>query len=196
MENLNTKRKSSFGAVRGALLDISNRNGNRDGDTSNRSRFEFSDSECLDSGIVSRGHTPVGGCRHESEVPNDLSSVSESEQFLELTLQSETLFLTDKARSSILSFNQEFESTMMPNSKSSVSFAELPELGFTSATVYCHDCAKDVYTIVDFSAKSVHEKVFKYFFNLFPFCDIPDWVKKNIVHRCSSCLILVGKGTV
>lgn len=192
MENLNTKRKASFGGVRGALLDISNRNG----DVTNRSRFEYSDSECLDSGIVSRGHTPVCVFRNDSEVPNDLSLVSESDRFLEITLQSESLFLTKKARSSILSLNQEFESTMMPNSKSSVSFTELPELGFTSVTVYCHECSKDVHTIVDFTAKNIHEKILKYFLELVPFCNIPDWAKKNIVHRCSSCLILVGKGAI
>lgn len=196
MENLKGRRKFSYGRVRAALADISNKNTARDGDTSNRSRFEFSDSECLESGIVSRGHSPLCGCRNESEVGNDLSCVSESEQFLEITLQSESLFLSKKVRASVASFNQEFESTMVPNSKSSVSFAELPGLGFITATVYCHECGKDVHTVLDFVTKDFHEKILKFVFKLIPFCEMPEWAKKNIVHRCSGCFVLVGKGDI
>jgi hypothetical protein len=197
MENSKGKRKSSFAnRPRNNLADISNKVF-RDGDNSSRSRFEFSDSEFLESGIISRVQSPVCKsitCKNEFETMSDLSGVSESDQFLELTLQSSSLFISEKIRNSISSINLDLESTIAPKSKKSLSMSELPGYGFCSTTAYCQECAKDVHTILDYVTENTRGVFLKMMVKLMPFCEVPEWGKEHLVHRCSECLLIIGKG--
>lgn len=197
MENLKAKRKLSFAnRSRQNLADISNKI-IKEGDISSRSRFEFSDSEFLESGIVSRAQSPGGKsgfCKNETETVSDLSCVSESEQFLELTLQSGSLFLPEKLRSSLSSVDLDFDSTMAPKSKKSLSLSDLPGIGFLSTTVFCSDCGKDVHTKLDYVAGSAKATFLKMVVKLMPFCEVTAWAQENMVHKCPECFGILGKG--
>lgn len=119
MENYRPKRKPS-GQLKPRInfLDISNRlHFIKEEEVTSRSKYDCSDSEYFESGIVSRAQSPY----HKSPIPLEetelllnLSSVTESAGFLEITLESEKSFMINKAGTCTSSF-AEAESTMLPN---------------------------------------------------------------------------------
>ena len=163
-----------------------------------RSKVDFSDSEYFESGIVSRAQSPSQRSPlndNDTELLDYLSSVPESDNFSEVSLESESMFSKDKIVTNTSSFNHELESTLVPSKNhTSLNHELLPAIGCIATTVYCWNCKSFVHSKLDFLRETMCTRIIKAIFDHFTFCDLPRWATKDLVHRCSYCQNILAKG--
>lgn len=202
MENFNQKRRSfrvGLNKSRGGLNDISSRvlNGREDEVTS-RSKFDFSDSEYFESGIVSRAQSPSDRSLfvYNNESDDRLSSVPKTDNFSEVSLESVYSFTMDKAITNTSSFNQEGESTFLPSKNhTGTNKAELlPVIGLVATTVYCWSCRSFVHSRVGYLHNTLSNRILQVLIDVLPCCHLPDWSGQGVVHKCPRCFTILAKG--
>lgn len=196
MENCFLKRKGAFLKQKASFYNYSSRSrSGKDDELTSRSKFEGSDSEFFESGIVSRAQSPsIPQISEPSEIESilDLSSVIESDDFLEITLGSE-LMMTDKILTCSSSMIQEAESTMVPGHHKCKLSNFMPEIECVETTLYCHYCKTYVQSKLEIISDTLQGKFCKIFLEVFSFCNMPKWAARNTVHICSICLNVLAK---
>ena len=204
MENLSQKRKQIIKHSQNRrinLIDISNKLVVfQDEDITSRSKLDYSDSEYLESGIISRAQTPSQKSpilQNETEVVH-LSRVTESDNFSEMSLRSNCIFRSDKILTNASSFNHEAESTIINNksTKNNLFLKFLPAIGCVPTSIYCWNCRVYIHTRLDFESRSFQLTLARFIMEVFSFCNMPEWVAKEIVHKCTKCGNILAKGRV
>ena len=206
MENLKLKKKllTRIGQSkpRMNLCDISNKFiYSKEEEITSRSKCDYSDSEYFESGIVSRAQSPSQRSpllQNETEALVKLSRVTESDNFSEISLGSNRVFTNGKIITNTSSFNNEDESTFIPdqNTGKICDLNFLPVIGCIETTVYCSNCKRYVHSKIDFLIEEIHSRFLKFLINVLPFCRMPDWATQNIIHKCSRCDTILARGRV
>jgi hypothetical protein len=205
MEYLKSKKRHqsrvSFSRVESSAIQISNKYlSSNEEDLTNRSKADYSDSEYLESGIVSKTQSPLRRSppiQNETETLINLSSVTESGNFSEISLQGDFHFSIDKIITNTSSFANEDSTGLGKNlNSSSIQLNFLPVIGCMPTTVYCWTCKKYIHSQIDFLNEKFSTKILKLFSKVLPFCDFPLWSNEEIVHKCSKCNSILAKGRV